>query len=897
MSWLSRILRRPGATRGAPQAQSAGAVPPPEGALSEGASSGSSSGGPPAGNAQPRRRRPLWVWLSLSGSAVALAGLLVGLLLLESLAKSLPSVEWARRYRPPIVSEVWSGDEQLIGEYYEERRKVVPYERIPKKLVQAFIASEDKEFFDHSGVSLPGVLRAIWSTYVMRHRVVGGSTLTQQTAKAILISAEGLKAATVRKGWPGVRRKLREFLLARTLEREFNKEQILFLYLNEVYLGHHSYGVQAAAENYYRKNVWELTLPELSLIAGLPQAPSSFSPFSRPSAAKARRAYVLGRMLANGMITQEQHDAAIDEPIKVYPVADIARETAPYVSEHVRRDLVARYGNERMLRDGLKVYTTVDLERETDATAATLRGVIEVDKRQGFRGALAHLKDGEWDDFIKKETAFLAKDGPEGGKGEEMVAALVTAVDKDGSAASVTVGPKTGRIPIALARWARKPNSEINAEKAAITSLRGVLTPGDVVLVRETDAGRSKDSKESKDKAEKGEAIYSLEQEPKLQGALIAMDPKSGYVLAMIGGYDFNKSEFNRAFQACRQPGSAFKPIIYSAAIEQQGFTASTILLDAPMVTDDESTGKRWKPNNYEETFEGEVPVRKAFLHSMNTPAIRTLSQVGVRAAAAWARKLGITSKINEDLSMALGSSCVNLWDLTNVYAVFNRMGKKARPIFLRRVLDRDGRILEDHSSSYDPWTRLDDRLAAGYAKLFEVSEQVMEPETAFLTTRLMEAACKPPGTGGRAVSLLKPVAGKTGTTNDLFDAWFVGFTKDFVTGVWVGYDDYTVPMDKYETGGHTALPIWLEFMQHALKGVPQPGFEPPSDKIVWVDIEPETGKRAVEGSHSAVKEAFLAGNEPPDPNAPADPNDPNSAPVRAPVTTSAQDAVTKGGL
>ena len=856
--------------------------------------------------------RSFWTVVALGAAVFALALGVGGAVLYDSLAKGLPSVEWARRYRPPIVTEVWSGDEQLIGEYSEERRKVVPYDRIPKKLVQAFIASEDKDFFDHGGVSFTGLFRGIYRTYLRRDRTVGGSTLTQQTAKAILVSTEGLKAATVRKGWAGIRRKLREYLLARRLEAQLTKEQILFLYLNEVYLGHHSYGVQAAAENYYRKNVWELTLPEIALIAGLPQAPSKFSPFSKPTAAKARRAYVLRQMLENGMIDQRAHDAALDEAVKVYPVADISRETAPYVSEHVRRDLVARYSNERLLKDGLKVYTTVDLERETDATAATLRGVIEVDKRQGFRGALAHLGEKEWDDFIKKETAFLAREGGDGGKGDEsaqtgaaaphggplggeVFAALVTSVDRDGVSASVTAGPNKGKIPLALARWARKPNSELNAEKAAIVSLKGVLAPGDVVLVSEYAGSREPGDKERVAALRaKGEHTYSLEQEPKLQGALIAMDPKSGYVEAMIGGYDFNKSEFNRAFQACRQPGSSFKPIIYSAAIEQRAFSASTLLLDAPMVTDDESTGKRWKPNNYEETFEGEVPVRKAFLHSMNTPAIRTLQQVGVRAAAAWARKLGITSKINEDLSMALGSSCVNLWDLTNAYAVFNRMGKKAKPIFLRRVLDRDGRILEDHSSSYDPWTRLDDRLAAGYAKLFEVPEQVMEPETAFLTTRLMEAACKPPGTGGRAVALQKPVAGKTGTTNDLFDAWFVGFTQDLVTGVWVGYDDYSVPMDKYETGGHTALPIWLEFMQRALKGVPQGPFEAPSEKIVWVEIEPETGKRAGPGSHSAVKEAFLAGNEPFDPNAvPA----PGTDAVPTPTNSSAQDAVTNGGL
>ena len=813
-------------------------------------------------------KKKLWVLLAIPGGALALIAIIALGVLYAIFARGLPSIDWASYYRPPIVSNVISGDQQLMGEFYDERRVVVPYERIPKKLVQAFIASEDAGFFDHGGVSFTGLVRGLYQTYVKRTRIVGGSTLSQQTAKAIIASAEGAKAVRVRSGWLGVRRKVREFILTRRLESNFAKEQILNLYLNEVYLGHHSYGVQAAAENYFRKNVWELTLPEMALIAGLPQAPSAYSPFAHPDKSKSRRSYVLRRMYEEGMITRSQRQAADDSPIVVFPVQDIFRETAPYVTEHVRRDVVARYGNQRLLSDGLQIYTTVDLEREHDAIAATLKGILEVDKRQGFRGALLRLPEKEWAGFIQKEEQFLHGDG----KNDEVVAALVTKVEKE--QASVSVGEAKGVVSLATSTWARKPNSEVNSEHAKITTLRGVMSPGDVVLVRAAE--------------EKGQ--YLLEQEPKLQGALISADPNSGYVLAMIGGYDFEKSEFNRAFQACRQPGSAFKPVIYSAAIEQRGFTASTILLDAPMVTDDESTGKRWKPNNFEETFEGEVPVRKALIHSMNTPAIRTLQQVGVKAAAAWAHKLGITTKINEDLSMALGSSCVYPWELTQVFALFNRMGQRPRFIFSRRVLDRDGRILEDHSSFYDPWTTLPDRIASGYAKLFEPVEQVIQPETAFLMQHLMEEVCKPPGTGGRAATLGKPVAGKTGTTNDLFDAWFLGYSKDLVTGVWVGYDTYEVPMDKYETSGHTALPIWLDYMTRALKGVPQPQFDPPSENIVWVNVDPDTGKRATDQTRQPALEAYLKGAEPPD-----ETSQTGTAPP--PSTTAAQEALIKGGL
>src|SRR5437763_7188991 len=378
-------------------------------------------------------RKKLWVLIAIPLGALAGLACLALLGLYIWLARGLPSIDWARHYRPPIVTTIWSGDEQLIGEFYDERRVVVPYDRIPKRLKQAVIASEDKDFFEHGGVSFTGLMRGIYQTYVRHTRTVGGSTLSQQTAKAIMASVEGEQSVRIRSGWPGVRRKAREFILTRRLENNFDKEHILWLYLNEVYFGHHSYGVQAAAENYFRKNVWELSLPEISLIAGLPQAPSKYSPFAHPERSKARRMYVLRRMFEEGMITAQERKEAEDAPIQVYPVQDIFRETAPYVTEHIRRDLVARYGNERLLDDGLKVYATVDLEREHDAIAATIKGVIEADKRQGYRGALMHLAPKEWDDFAAREQRFLEGEG----KGDEVIAALVTRLEKKGESATV----------------------------------------------------------------------------------------------------------------------------------------------------------------------------------------------------------------------------------------------------------------------------------------------------------------------------------------------------------------------------------------------------------------------------------------------------------------------------
>src|SRR5437667_6554855 len=392
-------------------------------------------------------RKKLWVLIAVPLAALCALGMGALVVAYMAFAKGLPSIDWARHYRPPIVSTVWSGDEQLVGEFYNERRVVVPYDRIPKRLKQAVIASEDKDFFEHGGVSFTGLMRGIYQTYVRHNRTVGGSTLSQQTAKAIMASVEGEESVRIRSGWAGVRRKAREFVLTRRLENNFDKEHILWLYLNEVYFGHHSYGVQAAAENYFRKNVWELSLPEISLIAGLPQAPSKYSPFAHPERSRARRMYVLRRMFEEGMITAQERKEAEDAPIQVYSVQDIFRETAPYVTEHIRRDLVARYSNDRLLDEGLKVYATVDLEREHDAVAATIKGVIEADKRQGFRGPLMQLPPKDWDDFTAKEQKFLEGDG----KRDEVVAALVTSVEKE--SAKIRVGGQDGVLQREQAAW------------------------------------------------------------------------------------------------------------------------------------------------------------------------------------------------------------------------------------------------------------------------------------------------------------------------------------------------------------------------------------------------------------------------------------------------------------
>jgi len=795
----------------------------------------------------------LAIGLVNAGVVAAVAGYLY-------FARGLPELPTLASYRPPIITEMVSGDGQIAGEFFAERRKVVPYDRIPKRLVQAFVASEDQRFFEHGGVDAFGTIRAAVNTYVLRRRVQGGSTLTQQTAKAILISAEGFEAGTRK----NLGRKIRELILAKRLERAFTKEQILWMYLNGVYLGHHSYGVQAAAENYYRKNVEDLTLEEAALVAGLPQAPSRYSPFSRPEAAKERRRYVLRRMVEEGMITQEERERAAEAEVVVHGVDDVFRETAPFYVEHARRHVFERYGNERLLEDGLRVELAMDLEKQRAAQTAVLKGLMEVDHRQGYGGPVARVAGEE----RRALAARLARAWPKGqlGVGEYCVG-IVSRVDDKALAAEVEVGEHRGVLPLAGLRWARRPNPEVNHFEALLTRPGQAVKAGDVVLLRRVErrelmkreaelaVGKPKDVPEA-------ELLFTLEQEPKLQGALVSVDPWSGYVLAMVGGYDFDASEFNRAFQACRQPGSAFKPLVYSAAIEKLEFTPATILTDAPIVFRDDASS--WKPKNYGEDFKGDVTLRTALVNSMNIPAVKTAealaSKYGMQALADWAKALGLSTPVKLELGSALGSSCVNLWELTNVYALFARYGEKRPSTFVKRVLDRDGGLLEDHSDWRDPWVPLETRLAAGVAEVTRPRERVMDERTAYILVRLMREVATV-GTGARAAALGKPAAGKTGTTNDSFDTWFMGFTHDLATGVWLGYDINVTPLARYETGGHASLPIWLDYMSVALAGREQPEFAPPAG-IVEVRIDPETGKPVPDDTRG-VMEPFKQGTEP----------------------------------
>jgi len=794
----------------------------------------------------------------------------------------LPTFSSVDEYRPKLITRVYSVDGRLIGEFGTEKRRIVPYERIPKRLVQAFIATEDKKFFDHGGIDYVGIVRAVLYRVIGKSDKIGGtSTITQQLAKGLLIDQDGFDAGTER----SIKRKVREGLLARRLEATLTKEEILWIYLNHVYLGHGAYGVQAAAENYFRKDVSELDVAEMSLIAGLPQAPSRFSPFVNPKSARARQKIVLDRMVANDFISAAERDAALAKSVEQTAHArdDRFRDTAPYFTEHVRRYVYDTYGEKALYTGGLEIHTTLDLERQGYAENALVNGLREVDKRQGYRGPVARgVTD---DEKVKKLLSHVDKVWLKGGEPQknEDYLALVTKVDTKAQQVELQIGTHIdGVLPLAGMRWARVPNPNQFWENNLVDNVGSVLKKGDVILVMLSDVDelksmamgktgldsipeRPKDGRVSPDPNVRmprwARPLFALDQVPEVQGALIAMNPHTGYVEAMIGGYAFEQSEFNRAFQACRQPGSTFKPLVYSAAIAREGYHPATMILDTPITVRDTDIGKSWKPQNFELDYKGEVTCREAVMNSMNVPALKTMEKVGIKNALKFAKRLGIQTELKEELGTAIGSSCVNLWELTNVYTTWARMGLRPEPVFIKSIRDRDGKVLEQHASPNDPWQTHDARIDSLYRALLEPPVRSLDAIDAYLAHYLLTQVAQH-GTAARASRLKKPVAGKTGTTNDNFDTWFAGYTPSLVTTVWVGYDTNEKPLSQREQGGRTSLPMWLDFMSKALEGKEEPEWLPP-EGVCFARVDAKTGARVFDVVPGSFVAPFRCGEEP----------------------------------
>jgi len=730
------------------------------------------------------------------------------------LSEDLPRIASLADYRPPIITTMYSDDGRKIGEFFKERRILVPLAEMPDLLKKAFVAAEDSRFYQHGGIDFYSILRAFIKNLKAGTIVQGGSTITQQVTKSFFLTPER-----------NYTRKLKEAILAYRIEKFLTKDEILFLYLNQIYLGHGAYGVGAAADNYFNKTVQELTLGECAILAGLPQAPSRYSPFHAPEKANQRRIYVINRMLAEGYITNMQAAEAIAQPINIPPRRNLYLDKVPFYAEHVRRYVEKHHGTDALYRDGLQIFTSVNIEMQKIAREEVEKGLRELDKRRGYRGPISHLAKDEIETFIQAETAKIEAAG-ECVPGTQVRGVVVAVSDKK-KRATVRMGKNQGVIYLKTMAWARKPDISVSFSKAKLKRISRALKVGDVIDVKIQKKLKGANRWE-----------VTLEQEPKAQAALICMEAETGQVKAMIGGRNFKDTQFNRAIQSRRQPGSAFKPIIYAAALDK-GYTPATALIDSPVVFREKSMDFTWKPRNYENRFHGQTLLREALAKSMNVITVKILKDIGVDYVIDYARRLGITSNLNRDLSIALGSSGVSLLELTGAYAIFANQGYQVPPVFLTKIVDRDGHVLEETTLT---------------------RKRVISEETAFIMTSLLEGVIKN-GTGWRVKALKRPAAGKTGTTNDLYDAWFMGYTPRYVTGTWVGFDN-EASLGRGETGSRTASPIWLGFMKRVLEGKPIRVFQVP-DGIMFAKIDAKTGLLAIPESENTIFECFKEGTAP----------------------------------
>lgn len=748
----------------------------------------------------------------IAGTVVIMAGIAVGAGFYIA-NRNLPRVESLREYRPSLVSRIYSDDNKIIGEYFVEKRVLVPYKAIPVYLKQAVVAVEDDAFYSHQGLDYKGIARAFWVNLISLDIKQGGSTITQQLARSLFLTPEQT-----------VIRKLKEAILARRIENILSKDQILEIYLNQIYLGRGSYGVQSASQIYFGKDVRYLTLPESALLAGIIRSPRLYSPYLYPDRVKMRQKFVLKRMVDEGYITEDQYKKAYKEDIflKKYEKRE---EIAPYFTEYIRQYLVSVYGVEKVYKGGLNVYTTIDYSLQKAATISVMNGLRALDKRQGYRGPIVHKTRSEIKEWLEGSIGALTQADILPG---DIVEGIVIGVED--ASATVKSGRLTGRISMENMLWARKRLSGAGFKKTTYlkddSTARDILFVGDVVYVKVLSI------------KDENNVAFALEQEPAVEGAMLSIDPATGYVRAMVGGFDFKRSEFNRAIQSRRQPGSAFKPFVYGAAIDDD-FSAATILEDSPISYSIPGWNKDWTPDNYDGKFYGPMTLRDALAYSRNVVTIKLAEKTGIDRVISFAGRMGIKSKLERNLSLALGSSGVSLLELTSAYGVFANQGVRVEPMFIKFITDNKGRILERSAP---------------------VSEEVLSSQTAYILTSMLEDVIQK-GTGRRARGLGGSVAGKTGTTNNYSDAWFVGYTSNLVTGTWVGFDDMR-SLGHGEAGGRAALPIWIEFMQSALSHVP-PSYFPIPDDIMFVKIDPYNGLIASPNLTDFQVEIFKKGTEP----------------------------------
>ncbi len=759
-----------------------------------------------------RTRRQLILLALYLAAACAAFGIGMLAFLIKYYERTLPDVMTLKKYQPSLVTVIYDRYDRPAAEFYVEKRILKKYGEIPDLMKKATIAIEDDKFFTHKGVDPWGIFRAALVNLRERGAVQGGSTITQQVAKVMFLSREKTLA-----------RKIKELLLSQKIEGHFKKEEILEIYLNQIYYGHGAYGVEAASRLYFDKGVDELSVAQMATLAGLPKAPNVYSPFNNAKAATHRRNLVINRMLGSGYVSQEAAKRALAEPMRLAKLKKTPNDV-PYFAEHVRRYIQSKYGSDKLYREGLKVYTTLDSSWQVRAQESLRAGLEEDDRRIGWRGPAGRIdlkkENPDWEKLNPPmEKIPLAEYFAPGNRYK----AVVKSVSR--SLITVDVNGHKGVIEPNGFSWAHKFDTKTDGRYAApVVDATRLVKPGHVIEVATLERRGA------------GLLKFALDQTPSLQGALVCVDYTTGEIRAMVGGYDFETSSFNRAVQAQRQPGSAFKPIIYAAALDKS-FTPASIIIDAPVTF--EESGADWKPANYKEEFYGPTTVRTAVTESRNIVTIKVLQKIGLQYAVEYARQLGVRSNLEDNLSIALGSSSMNLLELTSVYGVLANGGVRNEPYFIRRVEDQSGRIIE---------------------RTEPVTNRVMPEDTAFLMNNIMQGVVEE-GTGQSVRALGVPTAGKTGTTNEFVDAWFIGYTSGIVAGVWVGRDTEGT-IGKNETGGHAAAPIWLSYMRGVIKSLQIRPFIPLRN-IVFVRINKNTGLLARPDDPDSFFEAFREGTEP----------------------------------
>ena len=813
--------------------------------------------------ATPLLKFTIWLFLSIgAGTTMAITGVYL------YLAPTLPDAETLKDVDLQTPLRVYTADGLLITEYGEKRRTPITYQEIPPQFIDALLASEDDGFFEHSGIDLKGLARAVFDLVTTGRKKSGGSTITMQVAKNYYLSSE--KTFT---------RKFTEILLALKIEKALTKEEILELYVNKIYLGKRAYGIEAASQVYYGKSITELNLAELAMIAGLPQAPSAANPIRSPERAVSRRNYVLARMHNLGKISEAEFQQSIRQPATARYHGATSEISAPYVAEMIRQEMIRRYGN-KAYTSGYSVYTTINSARQRAANAALQKGLLKYDRDHGYRGA-------------QTSYAVIPLNVPEAPELEEWIAQADPAKDVDwpqtleaweeklrdlGDFGIIEPGivmnateegawvygiGKIRWLPFAGMTWAA-PYLSVNSVGNAPENALDVISNGDLIWLESTSSG------------------LKLAQVPQAEGALVSMNPHNGAIEALVGGFSNSDNQFNRATQAERQPGSAFKPFIYSAALDN-GFTTASLINDAPVVFKDASLESTWRPENYSGKFYGPTRLRQALYRSQNLVSIRILKQMGPATAVRYIQDFGFNpARLNKDLSLALGASAVTPLDMATGYSAFANGGYKVSPFVMQSIIsdtgeilyeanptlamtppeeDATGNLISEGLNNNNSPTEDDSEQVENIEVPTLYAERIMSPENHYLTVSMMRDVVRR-GTGRKALALGRnDLAGKTGTTNDQKDAWFSGFNPDLVATVWIGFDQPTT-LGRWASGGGTALPVWVDYMREALDGAPEEHFEQP-EGIVTVRIDPDSGLLASPGQKDAIFEYFKAGSAP----------------------------------